>query len=241
MPKLRLMWPVDTAGYRIEPGAAPLKEPAFEAGKAIRASEATKRKWRKDHAASLGIIGSGRSEPMVVGISGNLIVKDALSHDGLCHELASTPRTKQGVLNFVRKHGLLTHVGGDSEPLEDFYVAIAIAKRLVKMYDAKPRNYNGLEEWMAVNGEKIRLRAEMQYPESGGPPQLFFRPQTLWDAIWLQFFQYITNGTQLRSCKRPGCPNWVTYGAGHQPAKHRRVLQQEMFERSFLSNAQGGK
>jgi hypothetical protein len=148
---------------------------------------------------------------MIVGNGGRLIFKDVLAlEDGLCHRLADTPRTNAGVLGFVDEFGLLTH--GVSELLEDFYANIAVAKRLVKM--KKTHHYDGYVEWMAVHRTKIRLHPELQYPPTGGPPQLFFGPGTLFDAIWLQFFQEVSNSTQLRPCKRPGCLTWVAYGPG---------------------------
>ena len=67
---------------------------------------------------------------------------------------------------------------------------------------------------MRENGKLLHLRAELQTPETGEPPQLFFRPTTLFSAMHLQFFGYIAHSAQLRQCKRPGCPEWVTYGPG---------------------------
>jgi hypothetical protein len=75
-------------------------------------------------------------------------------------------------------------------------------------------NWNALEDWMRANGKKLHLRAELRVPETGEPPQLFYRPTSLFSAMHLQFFGYVTNSTQLRSCHRPGCPEWVTYGPG---------------------------
>lgn len=141
------------------------------------------------------------------------VLADDGKHDGLCRALAQTPRTEQGALDFVNRFGLLT--AGSSQPLETFYALRARAKLLVKMDDARPKNYNGLEEWMILHGSKeIYLHPELQDPEDGGPPQLFFRPRTLADAIWLQFYQDVSRSTQLRSCKLPGCTNWVSFGPG---------------------------
>jgi hypothetical protein len=150
---------------------------------------------------------------MIVGNGGPLKREDVLAkNEGLCRVLAKTPRSKQGALDFVNKFGLLT--AGSSQSLLSFYALISRAKYLVKMDDARPKNYNGLEEWMILNGKEIYLHAELQDPEEGGPPQLFFAPRTLYDAIVLQFYQDVSRGTQLRSCKLPGCTNWVSFGPG---------------------------
>lgn len=190
MPTLTLQWPVDRDGYTIEKDALPA--------------------WKEKTRAARTIIGAASLEPRVVRKGGYLQHKDVLAIDGLLFQLADTPPTEKGVLGFVSRFGLLSQT--DEESLQVFYDRIAEAKRLLKLRTTG--NWDALEDWMLANGKKIHLHAELQDPKTGGPPILFFRPRTLLGAMHLQFFGYITNSTQLRSCMRPGCPEWVIFGPG---------------------------
>ena len=45
-------------------------------------------------------------------------------------------------------------------------------------------------------------------------PILFFAPNTLMDAIYLQAFQEATSSAELLQCGRPGCPEYWAVGPG---------------------------
>jgi hypothetical protein len=88
----------------------------------------------------------------------------------------------------------------------------------LKLKQAK--DWDRLRTWLAVdNPNFVRLRPALL---AGDPPQLFFQPRTLRDAVYLQFFEDLTTRANLRKCKRPGCGEWFKYGPG---TLHRNTAQ----------------
>lgn len=157
-----------------------------------------------------------RTEPgakgkTIAGSSGTRIVRnggkldcssDRMKCAGLYRALAATPPTPEGALSFVCRYGFLQ--GQDSEDVEHICNEIAVANYLLD--HAEDREL--LARWLEENARAMRLTATIT--KDG----LFFRPVSLQSAIYLQFFEDLENGAQLRLCKRPGCETWFKYGPG---------------------------
>jgi hypothetical protein len=142
----------------------------------------------------------------VVGLSDRTRAYDALAIDGLYRRLADMLATDAGVLAFARTYGLLTD-GLDT--VDDFLNARKVVRWLIARREKG--DWPEIVRWFHKNHKAIRLTAA---PDYHAPPELFFKPMALIDAIYLQFFMDISSGAQLRLCKRPGCGNWFKYGPG---------------------------
>jgi hypothetical protein len=156
--------------------------------------------------------------PAVVSIvrnGGELVWCDRLKIDGLYRRLADCPPTESGALAFVSRYGFLR--GGQSEPVEFICNEIRAVRGLLKLKDA--RDWKRLHLWSIDNPKIGVLRRDLL---AGDPPQLFFRPVTLQDAIYLQFFEDLSTDANLRLCNRRGCGAWFKYGPG---TDHRSTAQ----------------
>jgi hypothetical protein len=161
-------------------------------------------------------VGGGRtiaepSHTLIVRNGGPLDFIDVMKIDGLYHRLADCPATAEGALSFVRRYGFLRRGDGDSENHDDITHTIRVVRSLLKIKEAG--NWERLHLWVINNPKIGLLRPELL---AGEPPELFFRPVTLHDAIYLQFLGDLTASANLRKCKRPGCGEWFNYGPGTQ-------------------------
>lgn len=213
--KLKLNWPVDREGYVIEKETPPEPLPG-------NASEEEKREWQERAATYSAlkstIIGAGAFE-RIVRKGGQLDrATDAMKIPGLYNRLAKTLPTEKRAIEFASTFGLLTNP--DSESLQTFFGLRDAVERLVAMKPQRGKrgNWDGLSDWMEKHGKSIRLHAILD-SENGGSPQPFFQPQTLFDAIVLQFFEDVTTRAKLRLCARPGCGEWFKYGPGTSPPR----------------------
>ena len=195
MPKLSLFWPIDQDGYGIKEGVP--------GGGTSRAAKT--------------IGGSGAVGALIVRNGGPARFYDPLKINGLYHRLAECPTTAEGTYDFVRRFGFLGSIDGLSERVEFICNEIRAVRSLLK--DKRTRNWERLRLWIIDNPNIGLLRPDLL---AGDPPELFFRPVTLQDAIYLQFFEDLTTSASLRKCKRPGCGEWFKYGAG---TSHRNTAQ----------------
>ena len=193
MARLSLHWPVDVGGYHIKPAPT---------GGTSRAAKT--------------IIGSANPGPSIVRDGGKLNYdRDSMKIDGLYPRLADCPPTPQGALDFIRKYGFLN--GKRSELVEFICHEIKVVRSLLAV--KKSGDWEKLYLWMIDNPKASRLKPVLL---GGDPPQLFFQPTTLLDAIYLQFFEDMSGGANLKFCKRPGCGEWFRYGPG---TLHRATAQ----------------
>jgi hypothetical protein len=152
---------------------------------------------------------------LIVRNGGEVYKGDRLTIDGLYHRLADRRSTEKGALDFVRQFGFLK--GESSESVEFICEQIKIFRHLISLKQSQ--KWGGIRYWLSRNSEFIRLNPELL---AGDPPEVFFRPSTLLDAIYLQFFEDLSSGANLRLCKRPGCREWFKYGPG---TLHRNTAQ----------------
>jgi hypothetical protein len=193
MPKLSLPWPIDRDGYHIKP--------ARSAG-------------TTEHANTI-IESSEDAETWIVRNGGEDYEGDRLKVDGLYRRLAGCRSTEKGALDFVRRFGFLK--GECTESVNFICEKIKVFRHLISLKQSQ--KWESLRHWMKHESEFIRLNPELL---AGDPPEVFFRPSTLLDAIYLQFFEDLSSGANLRLCKRPGCREWFKYGPG---TLHRNTAQ----------------
>ena len=130
---------------------------------------------------------------------------------GLWIMFADTAPTPDGALKFVKTFGFLKHK--HSEPVKFICDEIMEMRALREILDGK--DWPALVRWMLTKGKAIKLRPVLdQWKEELAAPSLFFSPNSLIDAMYLQAVQDATNCTDYRKCDRPGCPEWVAVGPG---------------------------
>ncbi len=185
MPKLELPWPLDLDGYHIS-------APARSAG--------TSR-------AAKTILGSANVGPSIVRNGGRLDFQDRMEIHALYEQLAECSPTAKGALDFVSRFGFLR--AARSETIDFICNEIRVVRSLRKAKRAE--KWGRLDLWMIDNRKGIRLNPVLL---GGDPPELFFRPSTLIDAIYLQFFEDLSTQANLKLCERAGCRNWFKYGTG---------------------------
>ncbi len=186
MPKLSLKWPRDCGGYHI-----------IKPGQSLAGTHWNEREIPK----------SVRTRPLILRNGSALEFPDCLEFDGLYEKLAKTKTSAQGAKDFVSQYGFLR--ADRYEYVDAICHEIRVVQSLIKLKDS--RNWERLHLWMIDNRKAIRLNPELL---GGDPPELFFRPSTLIDAIYLQFFEDLSTKANLRLCARAGCGNWFKYGTG---------------------------
>ncbi len=200
MAHLQLFWPKDSNGYRLE------KTPPGPGRADVDA-----RTW----------VVANQGEP--------LPMEDRFMIPGLYRRLAElgTARTRRprpanakGALDFVESYGFLGEDLQDGRESVDFIArCIRVARELVRAIDRK--EWIEIQRWTFLNAKGIRLYPEFRYL-GDDRSELFFGPNRLIDAIWLQALQDVANATQFEKCDRPGCPEWFAVGPGTGRARIRR-------------------
>lgn len=204
MAKLRLFWPVDIEGYRLE-SAKPV-----ERRKPVERKGLLSRGWPVPAKTLLE-----KDEPKftswIVRKGGRLDFQDRCKGDGLWRQLADTKPTEEGAVTFVRRFGFL-HTRGRRESVAFICEQIKVMRSIVDAI--KREDWAALDLWLLDHGKAIRLRPVFHQQEGWLRPDLFFAPNTLLDAIYLRALQDATSGTDLRKCHRPGCPEYRAVGPG---------------------------
>ncbi len=190
MPKLSLPWPIDLEGYRI-----------IKPGQSLAGTHWNEREVPK----------SVRDRPLILRKGGRLEFIDRLKIDGLYKRLAKTKTTEKGAYDFVSTCGFLglRPSNGRYEFVDDICQQIRVVRSLLKLKES--RNWERLDLWMMDNRKAILLNPVISADD---PPDLFFQPSTLIDAIYLQLFEDMSTQANLKLCERPGCVNWFKYGTG---------------------------
>ena len=193
MPKFSLLWPIDLDGYHI-----------------------TKSSPSPPHVHARSILAStGDTGPWIVRNGGEDDKRDRMKIEGLYRRLAGCRSTEKGALDFVRRFGFLK--GERAESVNFICEQIRTFRHLISLN--RSQKWESLRHWLRHNSKFISLNPELLV---GDPPEVFFRPSTLLDAIYLQFFEDLSSGANLRLCKRPGCREWFKYGPG---TLHRNTAQ----------------
>ena len=214
MGKISLHWPVDKSGYSIEPqhrvwSKAELRPLPRSIAQLERRSVQYQREYARYQGSQtiLGAVGPG---PSIVCNGGSVNFYDPMEVPALYERLAGSKPTEAGVLAFVSKFGFLR--GSKSESVKSICDEIKVLRGLIAAKES--HDWKSLQSWMIGNSKVTRLHPKFEQSKDGKPPQLFFAPSTLRDAIYLQFFQDISTSSNLRLCKRPGCGEWFTFGPG---------------------------
>jgi hypothetical protein len=146
-------------------------------------------------------------DPYIARLGEKIETYDCMKIAGLYERLACSPPNEKGALAFVKIHGFLKRK--TSEKVRQICDAIREVAPLVR---AKHKgDWAKLASWAKEKGDSIRVVPVLI---DGSPPQLFYRPASLYDAIFLQFFEDLSTGASLKHCKRPGCPEWFKFGPG---------------------------
>jgi hypothetical protein len=132
--------------------------------------------------------------------------------EALYRQLADCPETPEGVLDFVRKFGLLHNL--TREPVDRICHEIKVMRSAVDAADR--RDWPALGSWLdqSENRRALGVEATFAHEPDDPRPSLFFRPRDLISAMYLQLLQDATTSAQLKKCARPGCGRWFKYGAG---------------------------
>ena len=206
MAKLQLDWPKDRDGYQIE-----LAEPMKPVPQVIdtKIGFSTREYWQVPSA--LSALMADVDGTQIVRKGGRLLYDDRFLIDGLWKRLAKTEPTEEGALEFVERYGFLQSTG-DREYVHVICHHIEVMGWLREAIDNKA--WKALKPWLEKHCGAIRLHPEFRQEDGWPRPDLFFVPETLLDAIYLQALQDATSGTDLRKCDRPGCPEYRAVGPG---------------------------
>jgi len=171
------------------------------------------------------------TETWIVANQGEpLPMKDCFLIPGLYRRLAELrtarsrrprPANAEGALDFVENYGFLGEGLQDGRESVDFIAhEIRVARGLARAIDRK--DWINIQRWAIVNSKGIRLYPEFYYSGNGDRSELFFGPNRLIDAIYLQALQEVAHATQFETCDRPGCPEWFAVGPGTGRARVNR-------------------
>ena len=151
---------------------------------------------------------------------------DPLSVSALFARFAETPATPAGINDFCNHFGLL---GGNRPDLvtsawrQESPKSEAVSLDEILHHQARLRlalrrfesgDYSKLSEYWYSNITAL-LRVELQIDEQGKLAWTM-SPQDLIRALWLQFAQHVSSGTQLLRCERCNAPFIVGTGTGRR-------------------------
>ena len=186
MPKLSLEWPRDSGGY-----AFSYERPS----------------------TSLLELDEPVGDPWIRGLGGAINHYDCMKLEGLYRRFAGYPANKKGALAFVKKHGFLkAKLPNSKEAVRTICDAIREMSLLLRAKDRG--DWAALNSWLKKNRRSRDFIRVDPVLIGGSPPQLFYQPASLRDAIFLQFFEDLSTGATLKHCKRPGCEEWFRFGPG---------------------------
>jgi hypothetical protein len=137
----------------------------------------------------------------IVGRGGRLKPLRLNDYPMLFNEFAEI-NTSHGLLEFVTKYGPLTYAG----------VAGAPGDVVPSLLDQAKRMKRRLRPQRAKSAPDIpitRLTASL-YTDGKGTVSLKIFPNSLLDALWLQFGQALTAGAEMHQCKH--CQGWFPVG-----------------------------
>ena len=221
-----LDWPVCPAGYHIE-------DPKVKPPGSTYSIGAEGGEWRipkeQRHAPERGRSArllSVDQGPRIVRNSEKLVYKQPLIDPQgrsrhVCRKLADCPKTTEGALAFVREFGFLQR--GKEQALYWFYRAIDTAWDVVAAADTQ--RWKFLADWLAGGGSDNEMFihggiGKLQYlqflmPEGGGRHNSATAAGGLVRSGACKLLDEVTRGANPpKRCKRPGCPEYFTYGAG---------------------------
>ena len=151
-------------------------------------------------------------------------------HPAMFREFADVELTPEGVVGFANKYGApfgdtghgysglpmtavpgvkmdLMHFGNE---LEYIYGCIQSMRHAVTQYEAGERS-----DW--VDSGHPLGRADIRFASVNGSLNLIIHPDSLMDAMWIQFARLVAGNVQIRKCAQ--CPVWFPFGTGTKRRK----------------------
>ena len=125
---------------------------------------------------------------------------------------ASIATTDAGLLEFANRYGPLTWSGFDAEQGDLVHLVTMQARRMKELLNASSGHAPVLDGSPAVFYPESTVYATVVWDPANKGLRWQFRPNTLLDALWLQFGQAVTRGAQIRACEH--CGAWFEAGAG---------------------------
>jgi hypothetical protein len=125
---------------------------------------------------------------------------------------ARTARTPEGVLDFAQRYGPLTSAGWDRGKGDLVDLVISNALAMSELLDAACLDGRSTPVESGAMAPVSTFFATVIWDRGTKTPRWSIRPQTLLDALWLQFGQEVTRGAQIRACQH--CSAWFEAGAG---------------------------
>ena len=126
---------------------------------------------------------------------------------------AANATNDAGLLAFVNQYGPLSWMGFDAKmgDVVDHVMWDARTMRDLLAVSADEHSL-GPDPGPAYVGSFISVDAAVVWDPASKSLRWQFRPNSLLDALWLQFGQAVTRGAQLRACEH--CGAWFEAGAG---------------------------
>jgi hypothetical protein len=126
---------------------------------------------------------------------------------------ASIATSDAGVLDFVQRFGPLTWDGWDASKGDILELVMHHARAMRELRGAAAEGHSpSFDSGPVYIGSDSAVHAGVIWDPAAKSPRWCFRPNTLLDAIWLQFGEAVTRGAQLRACQH--CGAWFEAGTG---------------------------
>ena len=218
--ELQLFWPRDVDGYDIKPYKPTKKPKPRSPYRRVGLLEPVVEKVRKpgrraSPAPVKTILESAVGPPptwIVARAKRASESRDVLQiEDVIWRRLADTKPNAQGALDFVSDFGFLRSMKG-RESVGFICEQIEVMRSVVDAIDRK--DWTVLRLWLIDNRKAIGLNPEARMEEDRPEPILFYRPDTLLDALYLQALQDAWGGAEFIKCDCPGCPKYLRVGPG---------------------------
>ena len=204
MAKLRLSWPLDLDGYRIvEKAPRPRK----------KGQHVTQLEEQTDQ-PTLEIHERRKRKPLAP------LFEDRFEVSNLIRHLAEVrvgdrrkprPANAEGALAFVKTYGFLRKAHGP-ETVDFIVDEIKTAQSVLPL--VRRKDARALQWWTLDNIRTMGGHWKFIYFADDDKSELFFGPNSLLDAAYLQALGDVSRNTEFESCDRPGCPEWFAVGPG---------------------------
>jgi hypothetical protein len=124
---------------------------------------------------------------------------------------ASIAGSPSGALEFVQRYGPLTWAGWDETGGDYVDLVIRNADEMRELLNASCEGSSPVTKPGAMSPYST-LHACVIWDPAAKALKWHFQPNTLLDALWLQFGQEVTRGAKIRACQH--CGAWFEAGAG---------------------------
>jgi hypothetical protein len=155
---------------------------------------------------------------------------DPMCFPSLFKEFASLKETPEACIEFANRYGLLCSPSVSAradrarsnilatpnekvaESFSVWYFAIQKLRNLVEAREAGRLEEVLVKDWY----DPRAFDAYLKIDPNDGEVKLCLKPQTLEDAIVLQFYQSVISSTDHKLCKNSRCNKWFRVGVGYR-------------------------